>query len=189
MSVYEYTVRTAEDRWQALRDYAGQVLLIVNVASECGFTPQYAGLQTLYEDMRERGLVILGFPCNQFGNQEPGSDAEIQQFCTTTYQVSFPIFAKIDVNGPTADPLYQYLRVQAPGHFGPEHGRLYEHIKRTRPETIDSDEIKWNFTKFLIGRDGTVCRRYESTATPEDLAPDLTHLLAGPQIGSTGEDG
>ena len=178
MNTYDFSVRTADGSTQDLRDYAGRVLLIVNVASKCGFTPQYAGLEALYLGSKDRGLQILGFPCNQFGGQEPGTDAEIQEFCSTTYQVTFPVLGKIEVNGPDADPLYVYLRAQAPGDFGPADGRLYEHLAATRPEAIGTDEIKWNFTKFLIGRDGQVIRRYEPTATPEQIQADLEPLLA-----------
>lgn len=178
MNVHDFSVRTADGAEHPLRDYAGRVLLIVNVASECGFTPQYTGLEALYRAAKDQGLAVLGFPCNQFGGQEPGSDAEIQEFCTTNYQVSFPVFAKIDVNGPRADPLFAFLRAQAPGEFGPGDGDLYAHIVRTRPESIGTDEVKWNFTKFLIDRDGAVIRRYEPTATPEAIAADLEPLLA-----------
>ncbi len=119
MNAYDFSVKTADGGTQDLRAYAGQVLLIVNVASQCGFTPQYQGLEALYRDRKDRGLRILGFPCNQFGAQEPGSDADIQQFCSTTYDVTFPVLGKIDVNGASADPLYAYLRAEAPGEFGP----------------------------------------------------------------------
>ena len=178
MNTYDFTVKTADGGTRDLRDYAGQVLLIVNVASECGFTPQYAGLEALYRDRKDSGLQILGFPSNQFGAQEPGSDADIQQFCTATYDVTFPVFGKIEVNGPGADPLYAYLRAQAPGDFGPAAGMLYDHVHDTRPEAIGTDEIKWNFTKFVVDRTGQVTGRYESTVTPEDLRPDLDALLA-----------
>jgi glutathione peroxidase len=178
MSIYDFSVRTAEGGTQNLRDYAGQVLLIVNVASKCGFTPQYEGLEALYRDAKDRGLQILGFPCNQFGEQEPGTDADIQQFCSTSYDVTFPVFGKLDVNGPGADPLYAYLRAAAPGDFGPASGRLYEHVRSTRPEALGTDEIKWNFTKFLVDRDGNVVGRYESTVTPEELRPELDPVLA-----------
>ena len=122
-------------------------------------------------------MEVLGFPCNQFGAQEPGTDAEIQEFCSLNYGVTFPVYGKIDVNGPDADPLYVYLRKEAPGDFGPEQGPMYDHIKAMRPEAIGSDEVKWNFTKFLVGRDGSVIRRYESTATPEQIGTDLAELL------------
>ena len=179
MNTYDFSVETADGGTQDLHQYAGQVMLIVNVASECGFTPQYEGLEALYRDSKDRGLQILGFPCNQFGAQEPGSNADIQQFCSTTYDVTFPVFGKIDVNGAGAAPLYAYLRAEAPGQFGPADGRLFEHVRDTRPEAIGTDEIKWNFTKFLVNRHGNVAGRYESTVTPEQLRPDLDALLTG----------
>jgi glutathione peroxidase len=179
MSVYDFQVKTADGGVQDLRDYAGQPLLIVNVASKCGLTPQYQGLEALYRDTRDRGLQVLGFPCNQFGGQEPGTDAEIQEFCSVSYSVTFPVFGKIDVNGDQADPLYTYLRSEAPGDFGPDHGRMYEHVKNTRPGAIGTDEIKWNFTKFLIDRDGNVVRRYEPSVRPEEIRGDLDELLNG----------
>jgi len=177
MTVYDFNVDTSEGDTRSLKDYAGQVLLIVNVASKCGFTPQYEGLEALYRDEKVRGLEILGFPCNQFGGQEPGTAAEIQEFCSTNFDVSFPILGKVEVNGPDAAPLYTYLRAQAPGDFGPSSGRMYEHIKNSRPEAIGTDEVKWNFTKFLVGRDGEVIRRYESADTPEQIRADLDELL------------
>jgi len=139
------------------------VLLVVNVASRCGFTPQYAGLEALYRAYRERGFTVLGFPCNQFGGQEPGDADEIRDFCSTRYTVSFPMFAKIEVNGPNAHPLYQYLKSAQPGLLGTE-------------------AIKWNFTKFLVGRDGGVLRRYAPNDTPEAIGRDLAPLLEpGPE--------
>ena len=177
MTALDYSVRTADGEARNLSDYAGKVLLIVNVASKCGFTPQYEGLEALHQQDKDRGLQILGFPCDQFGNQEPGSDSDIQQFCSTTYNVTFPVFGKIEVNGPDAAPLYTYLRSQAAGDFSPELGFLYEHVKKTRPEALGTDEVKWNFTKFLIGKDGAVVRRYEPTATPEQIGADLEELL------------
>jgi glutathione peroxidase len=178
MNAHDFSVKTSGGGTQDLRDYAGQVLLIVNVASKCGLTPQYEGLETLHRDGSGRGLRILGFPCNQFGGQEPGTDAEIQEFCSASYDVTFPVFGKIDVNGDGADPLYTYLRSEAPGDLGPAHGRLYEHVRDTRPEALGTDEIKWNFTKFLIDRDGSVVRRYEPMVTPEEIRADLDALLA-----------
>ncbi len=177
MTTYDFTVTTPGGTPRSLRDYAGRVLLFVNVASKCGFTPQYEGLAALYRDAAGRGLEILGFPCNQFGGQEPGTDAEIADFCSAQYDVTFPLFSKIDVNGPAADPLYQYLRVEAPGDFGPDSGMLYDHVKKTRPEAIGTAEVKWNFTKFLVDRDGSVVRRYESTVTPEEIRADLDAML------------
>jgi glutathione peroxidase len=177
VNVHDFSVRTADGGSKNLRDYAGQVLLIVNVASKCGLTPQYEALEDLYQDARDAGLQILGFPCNQFGDQEPGTDAEIQEFCSTSYSATFPVFGKIEVNGPGADPLYAYLRKEAPGDFGPGNGFLYEHVRQIRPESLGTDEIKWNFTKFLADRDGAVLRRYEPTVTPGQIRPDLGSLL------------
>ncbi|WP_239309313.1 MULTISPECIES: glutathione peroxidase [unclassified Frankia] len=178
MTIYDFTVTTSNGETRSLGDYAGRTLLIVNVASACGLTPQYEELETLYRDTHDRGLDILGFPCNQFGGQEPGTDAEIQQFCSTQYNITFPIFRKIDVNGPAADPLFVYLRAQAPGDFGPSAGSLYEHIKAARPETIGTDEVKWNFTKFLVGRDGAVIRRYEPAIVPREIHADVQAELS-----------
>ncbi|MGH3444027.1 MAG: glutathione peroxidase, partial [Nocardioidaceae bacterium] len=145
-STHDFEVTAADGTQVSLRDYAGKVLLIVNVASKCGLTPQYEGLEALYREEKGRGLEVLGFPCNQFLEQEPGTDAEIQEFCTTTYDVTFPVFAKVDVNGPGAAPLFQYLRVQAPGDFGPQYGDFYDAISKIRPDA-GADEVKWNFTK------------------------------------------
>jgi glutathione peroxidase len=142
--------------WNA---YRGKVLLIVNVASRCGFTPQYAGLEQLWQTYRERGLVVMGFPCNQFGAQEPGNEAEIAQFCALNYAVSFPLFAKIEVNGREAHPLYVHLKSQAPGLLGIE-------------------MVKWNFTKFLVDRQGKVVGRYAPNTAPERLATDIEKLLS-----------
>ena len=157
MPVSDFTARlgTGEDR--SLADYRGKVLLIVNVASQCGFTPQYAGLQTLYEHYNPRGFEILAFPCNQFGHQEPGSDAEIAAFCDRTYHVTFPVFTKIEVNGAGAHPLYTWLKQEKGGVLG--------------------SAIKWNFTKLLIDRNGEVQARYAPTAKPESLAKDIEALL------------
>ena len=139
----------------------GRVLLVVNVASKCGFTPQYSGLEELYRALRDDGLTVLGFPCDQFGRQEPGNEAEILDFCTTQYDITFPLFAKIDVNGANADPLYRWLKGEKPGVFGTE-------------------GIKWNFTKFLVGRDGQVIKRYAPTDTPAGLKDDIVRALAAP---------
>ena len=142
-----------------LAEFRGRVLLIVNTASQCGFTPQYAGLEELYRQYKDRGLVVLGFPCNQFGSQEPGAEAEIGAFCEKNYGVDFPVFAKIDVNGPQAHPLYRFLKKQKPGFLGTE-------------------KIKWNFTKFLVGRQGHVIARYASLTGPAKIAPAIERLLA-----------
>jgi glutathione peroxidase len=158
MSILNTPVKTATGTETDLSAYAGQVVLVVNVASKCGLTPQYAGLEALYRQYKDRGFTILGFPCNQFGGQEPGSAEEIATFCSTNYDVTFPLFAKIDVNGSGTAPLYQKLKSEAPGLLGTE-------------------AIKWNFTKFLIGRDGKVAERFAPTTTPEDIAPAIEKLL------------
>jgi glutathione peroxidase len=165
MTVHDYAVTFPDGSVKKLSDYAGSPLLLVNVASKCGFTPQYEGLEKLNRD----GLAVLGFPCNQFGGQEPGTDEEIASFCSATYDVTFPITTKIDVNGPDADPLWTYLRAQAPGELGPGNP-LRQFLP---PEVVDTDQVKWNFTKFLIDADGNVVRRYEPTDTPEQIGSDL----------------
>ena len=177
MGVHDFEVVTADGSLQSLGDFSGKTLLIVNVASKCGLTPQYEGLQALYGELQGRGLEILGFPCNQFGGQEPGTDEEIQEFCSTNFNVTFPVFGKLEVNGSSAAPLFVHLRSEAPGDFGPGNGFLYEHVKNSRPEAIGTDEVKWNFTKFLVDTDGKVLRRYEPTVTPEQIREDLDGLL------------
>jgi glutathione peroxidase len=159
MDFYDIEVTTIGGQRQTLAPYRGQVLLIVNVASQCGFTPQYAGLEALYRAHRARGFAVLGFPCDQFGHQEPGDEAEIARFCATTYEITFPLFAKIEVNGPRAHPLYRYLKGERPGLLG-------------------SESIKWNFTKFLVARDGAVLKRYAPKDAPESIGRDLEPLLA-----------
>lgn len=157
--LYDLTLQPMSGPAQSLQPYAGKVLLIVNTASACGFTPQFAGLQALHEKYADQGLVVLGFPCNQFGGQDPGSNEAIAQFCQRNYGVSFPMLAKVEVNGPNADPLFQWLKAQAPGVLGTE-------------------AIKWNFTKFLVGRDGRVLRRYAPQDAPAKLAADIEAALA-----------
>lgn len=159
MEIYDFSIETIEGQSRQIADYKGKVLLIVNTASKCGFTPQYRALENLYRDYKDRGLVILAFPCNQFANQEPGSNPEIQQFCTTNYEISFPLFTKINVNGRYAHPLYQYLKKEKPGVWG-------------------SEAIKWNFTKFLVDRSGRVAKRYAPMNKPEALADDIEQLLS-----------
>ena len=158
MSLYDIDLVTIDGTSQKMDVYCGKTLLIVNVASQCGFTPQYEGLQALYGKFKDRGFVVLGFPCNQFGQQEPSSEAEIEQFCTRNFSVTFPMFAKIDVNGMNAHPLYQYLKSEKPGILGTE-------------------AIKWNFTKFLVGSDGTVLKRYAPSDKPEMIEADLATKL------------
>ena len=177
-TAYDFAATTADGTLVPLADYEGKFLLIVNVASKCGLTPQYEGLESLYRRDNDRGLEILGFPCNQFKEQEPASDAEIQAFCKSTYDVTFPVFAKVDVNGPGADPLFEYLRAQAPGDFGPRYGDFYQAISKIRPEAEGTDEVKWNFTKFLVDRKGIVVKRYEPSVSPADIETDLEHYLS-----------
>ena len=157
-AVTDFQVRGADGKPVDLSAYAGKVLLVVNTASKCGFTPQYAGLEKLHRDYADRGFEVLGFPCNQFGAQEPGDAEEIASFCSVNYDVTFPVFAKIDVNGDGADPLFKHLRKAAPGLLG-------------------STGIKWNFTKFLVDRSGKTVRRYAPTDTPESLRSDIEKLL------------
>ena len=157
-AITDLTVRAADGTPAALSDYAGQVLLIVNTASKCGFTPQYEGLEALHRRYAARGFAVLGFPCNQFGAQEPGDATDIASFCSLTYDVTFPVFAKVDVNGPNADPLFVELKKQAPGLLG-------------------TGGVKWNFTKFLVGRDGQVAERYAPTTKPEALAAEIEKLI------------
>ncbi|SMB26141.1 putative glutathione peroxidase [Sterolibacterium denitrificans] len=155
---HDISVKAIDGRDVNLADYAGKVVLVVNTASKCGFTPQYDGLEALYEKYRERGFVVLGFPCNQFGAQEPGSEQQIAEFCETRFNIAFPMFAKIDVNGPNAHPLYR-------------------HLKAARPGVFNTEGIKWNFTKFLIDRNGNVVERYAPATKPEDLAAAIEALL------------
>lgn len=157
-SVADFSVSLPGGQTLALADKLGKVLLVVNTASKCGFTPQYAGLEALWRKYRDRGFEVIGFPCNQFGGQEPGNAEEIASFCSLNYDVSFPLMAKVDVNGDGALPLYKWLKTEAPGVLG-------------------TQRIKWNFTKFLIGRDGKVVRRYAPTDKPERLEADIEALL------------
>jgi glutathione peroxidase len=157
--VFSIPLTTIDGEATTLEAYRGQALLIVNVASQCGFTPQYAGLERLYRRHRSVGFTILGFPCDQFGHQEPGTEAEIKQFCTLAYEVTFPLFAKIDVNGTRVHPLFAVLKAQAPGLLG-------------------TTAVKWNFTKFLVGRGGNVLARYSPRDTPEEIETDATFVSA-----------
>jgi glutathione peroxidase len=157
-SLSDFSARTITGEERALSDFAGQAVLVVNTASKCGFTPQYSGLQSLYETHRDDGFVVLGFPCNQFMKQEPGSEDEIAEFCRLDYGVTFPMFAKIDVNGSDTHPLYRWLKAEQGGRLG--------------------GTIKWNFTKFLVGRDGQVIARYSPSTEPADLESDITAALS-----------
>ena len=158
-SVYDFSCKTTGGKKKSLNDYKGKVLLIVNTASKCGFTPQFAGLEEMYEKYKDQGFEILGFPCNQFGKQDPGSNDEIMEFCQLNYGVSFPMFGKIEVNGSGADPLFKHLKKEAPG-------------------TLGTEGIKWNFTKFLVDTDGNVVKRYAPTDKPKVIEKDVKKLLA-----------
>lgn len=158
-TIYDFSAEKLEGGTQALSDYAGKVVLIVNTASKCGFTPQFEGLEKVYEKYKDQGFVVLGFPCNQFASQDPGSNTDIGEFCQRNYGVSFPMFAKIDVNGSEAHPLYKYLTKEAKGLLGTE-------------------AVKWNFTKFLVGRDGNVIDRYATATKPEAMVKDIEKALA-----------
>jgi len=157
-SIYDFTVNDISGKEVGMENYRGKVLLIVNTASKCGFTPQFEGLQTLHAELGNKGLAVLGFPCNQFMNQDPGTDDAISQFCSLNYGVDFPMFSKLEVNGSGAHPLYQFLKKEAKGLMG-------------------SEKVKWNFTKFLVNRDGQVIRRYPPTTKPQDIRADIEKLL------------
>ena len=157
-TVYEFSAKTIDGKSRKLGDYKGKVLLVVNTASQCGFTPQYKGLEALYQKYKGQGFAVLGFPSNQFGQQEPGNDTEIAEFCVMNYGVSFPLFSKIDVNGEQAHPLFKFLTTSKPGLLG-------------------SEGIKWNFTKFLVDRNGNVVKRYAPSTKPETIVADIEALL------------
>lgn len=157
-SIYDFSAKDIDGNEQSLDAYRGKTMLIVNVASKCGFTPQYEGLEALYRTFREKGLVVLGFPCDQFGHQEPGNESDIRNFCSLNYDVTFPMFSKIDVNGANAHPLWKFLKHEAKGLLG-------------------SEAIKWNFTKFLVDGEGHVTKRYAPTDTPESIGKDLARAL------------
>lgn len=160
MSIYDFEAVDIKGRTRKLDEFRGKVLLIVNTASKCGFTPQFKGLESLYENYRDQGLEILGFPCNQFLSQDPGNNAQIEEFCQLNYGVTFPMFAKIDVNGDDAHP-------------------LFEHLKKARKGALGSESVKWNFTKFLVDRQGQVVERFPPTTKPEKLAEPIEKLLKG----------
>lgn len=158
-SVYDFSAQTISGKTRTLADFKGKVLLVVNTASKCGFTPQYKGLEGLYKKYKDKGFAVLGFPSNQFGQQEPGPESEIAEFCEMNYGVTFPMFSKIDVNGDAAHP-------------------LFKHLTSTKKGLLGSEGIKWNFTKFLIGKDGSVIERYAPTTKPEELEKDIERALA-----------
>ncbi|CAA0101475.1 Hydroperoxy fatty acid reductase gpx1 [BD1-7 clade bacterium] len=158
-NVHDFTCKTINGEDQPLKDFSGKIMVVVNTASKCGLTPQFKGLESLYEKYKDQGVVVLGFPCNQFANQDPGSETDIAEFCQMNYGVSFPMFAKINVNGSGADPLYNHLKEEAPGLLG-------------------SKGIKWNFTKFLVDQNGKVIKRYAPSDQPEKMEADINKLLA-----------
>jgi len=158
-AIYNFKVKSLDGKETDLSSFKGKTLLIVNVASKCGFTKQYEGLEAMYKNLKDKGLVVLGFPCNQFGAQEPGDEAEIKNFCSLTYDVTFPMFAKVDVNGDNTHPLYEYLKKSEKGIFGTE-------------------GIKWNFTKFLVDKNGEVLKRYAPQTTPEEIEKEVEKLLS-----------
>jgi len=157
-SVYDFSARTIDGDDQPMANYKGKAMLVVNTASKCGFTPQYTGLEKLWQKYQDQGLVVLGFPCDQFGHQEPGDEEEIKNFCSLTYDVSFPMYAKVDVNGEQAHPLWKFLKTEKSGLLG-------------------MSGIKWNFTKFLVDKNGNVVKRYAPTDTPEKIEKDLAAVL------------
>jgi glutathione peroxidase len=158
MTIYDIEVKNIEGKSVTLANHKGDAMLVVNVASECGFTPQYEGLEKVYQKYKDQGFVVLGFPCNQFGGQEPGSDAEIKNFCETRFRTTFPLFSKVDVNGPKASPLFEFLKSEAKGLLG-------------------SEAIKWNFTKFLVDRKGNVIKRFAPQTEPKDIEPEIEKVL------------
>ena len=180
MGIYEFSAKTNSGEVKSLKDYAGKVLIIVNTASKCGFTPQYKELQELYDKYKDKGLEILGFPCNQFKEQDPGTDGQIEEFCQLNYGVTFQIMKKIDVNGPAAEPIFEYLKAQAPteeyhGLKAKGTALLFKKIS----DSVEKDsDIKWNFTKFLISRDGETIKRYAPTTEPKDFEKDVEAMLA-----------
>ena len=178
MSVHSFQANLSNGEEVSLDTFKGKVLLIVNTASKCGLTPQYEGLEKLYDTYKEKGFTVLGFPCNQFGGQEPGTDEEISTFCSLNYQVEFPLFQKIEVNGENAHPLYKYLREQAPEEEIDTNSALYKHLHDNAPELLEGSTIKWNFTKFLIDQEGKVVKRFSPTTTPEEMEKDIKALLS-----------
>ena len=181
MSIYDFKVNSIDGNEVNLEQYKGKVLIIANTASKCGFTPQYADLEKIYQDYNSKGVEVLGFPCNQFAEQEPGNNSEVKNFCTLNYGVTFPLFQKIDVRGASAHPLFKYLSEQLQfkgldlNH--PSGKILYSFLQEKFPEYLVGDSIKWNFTKFLIDRNGNVVQRFEPTTEPLDMIPEIEKLL------------
>ena len=178
MSIYDYKVKGIDGDEISLDKYKNKVLIIVNTASKCGFTPQYEGLENLYKEYNDKGLEVLGFPSNQFGDQEPGDNKEVKMFCELNYGVSFPLFEKIDVRGETAHPLFKYLSEATEFNGFGENGKsLHDFIEKSFPDFLEGNSIKWNFTKFLIDREGNIVGRFEPTTAPSDMVSDIEKLL------------
>lgn len=178
MSIHSFSVTLSNGEPLGLEAFRGKTTLIVNTASQCGFTPQYEVLEQLYRTYQEQGFAVLAFPCNQFGEQEPGTDEEIRTFCQTKYDVTFPIFQKVEVNGELAHPLYQYLREQAPEDSGmDENNPLYRYLSESQPELLQGSNIRWNFTKFLVDGEGNVVKRYAPTASMEEIEDDVRNVI------------
>ena len=177
--IYDYKALTSKGKEIDFKDFEGKVLLIVNTASKCGFTPQFQGLEELNQKYKERGLVIIGFPCNQFKEQDPGSDSQIEEFCQLNYGVTFQIMKKTDVNGPAAEPIFEYLKAQAPDeeYHGLKAKAMHAMLKKISKSVEKPGDIMWNFTKFLISKDGSTVKRYAPTTEPKDFEKDVEEML------------
>ncbi|MBQ7517378.1 MAG: glutathione peroxidase [Bacteroidales bacterium] len=177
--IYEFKTLSNKGKEVDFAQFEGKVLMVVNTASKCGFTPQYDGLEALYQKYKEQGLVILGFPCDQFAGQEPGSDGEIAEFCRLNHGVTFPLMAKCEVNGPKAEPVFEYLKEQAPTeeYKGLKAKAASTLFKAMSKSAVKKSDIQWNFTKFLVNRDGSVIKRFPPTTTPEDIEKDIQAML------------
>jgi glutathione peroxidase len=178
--IYDFKALTSKGKELDFAQFEGKVLLIVNTASKCGFTPQFAGLEALNQKYKDKGLVVIGFPCNQFKEQDPGTDSQIEEFCQINYGVSFQIMKKIDVNGPSADPIFEYLKEQAPTEaYNGLKAKAAKALFKTISNSVEKDsDIKWNFTKFLISKDGNTIKRYSPTTEPEKMESDIETMLA-----------
>mgnify|MGYP003607843883 CR=1 FL=1 len=177
MSLYQFNVKDVQKNDVSLKEYEGKVLLVVNTATGCGFTPQYDGLEKLYEEYKDKGFEILDFPCNKFLNQAPGTDEELASFCQMRFGTTFKTFAKINVNGEDADPLFKYLRKEAPTDHEDEKANAFKKVLNDLKQTLTGDSIKWNFTKFLIDRNGKVVARFAPTFVPEDIKAHIEKIL------------
>jgi len=177
MSLYQYSVKDVQKNDVSLKEYEGKVLLIVNTASGCGFTPQYDGLESLYKEYRDKGFEVLDFPCNQFMNQAPGTDEELASFCQMKFGTTFKTFAKLEVNGENADPLFKFLRNEAPTEYEDEKANGFKKVLNDLKQTFTGDSIKWNFTKFLLDRNGKVVARFAPTFKPEDMKGHIETLI------------